>query len=80
MRTITIAPALNGWLVTVGCQTLAYNDSRNLMTDLGDYLKDPDATTKRFLETNAVNKKWTMAAGCVAPVPAVSLARLEPLR
>lgn len=59
-RPITISAALNGFTVTVGCQTLVYNDPAQLLAHLKAYLADPDATTKQFIATEAINRKHTL--------------------
>ncbi len=48
-RPVSIAAVLNGWIVTVGCQTVVYQERNQLVSDLDAYLKDPAATEKRFL-------------------------------
>jgi hypothetical protein len=68
-RPITIAAVLNGWIVTVGCQTVVYQDRNQLTSDLDAYLKDPDATEARFLKT-AVNRTLTLGGAIAAPPPA----------
>lgn len=49
-REVHIKPVLNGYLVTVGCQTLVYNNNKELARDLGEYLFDPAKTEKAFSE------------------------------
>lgn len=46
MRKITIESALNGWIVHAGCQTLVYEDARDMLADLGTYLSDPMGVEK----------------------------------
>ena len=58
IRDINIKPALNGWTVTVGCQTLVFNTTVDLMSQLDKYLRDPEGTEKEFL-TTALNRKHT---------------------
>ena len=60
MRNITISPVLNGFVVTVGCQQLAYTSVDKLTLDLAAYLRDPGATQKRFLKEEAINRKYTL--------------------
>lgn len=64
-RPIAITAVLNGWIVTVGCQTLVYSDRSLLVDELSAYLRDPDATADRLLKS-AVNVKHTMGG---EPVP-----------
>jgi hypothetical protein len=61
-RPISIKAVLNGWIVTVGCQTVVYQDRNQLISDLDAYLKDPDATEARVLRT-AVNQTHTLGGG-----------------
>lgn len=70
-RPISITAVLNGWIVTVGCQTVVYQDRNQLTSDLDAYLKDPDATEARVLRT-AVNQTHTLGVGggIAAPPPA----------
>lgn len=56
---IEIRPILNGWLVVVGCQTLAYTDKETMLRDLREWLDKPEETEKRILES-AVNYKRLM--------------------
>lgn len=53
---ISIKPALNGWVVKVGCQTIVYVDKPRLLTDLDQYLANPEAKEKEFV-AGAVNKR-----------------------
>lgn len=60
MRNITIKPVLNGYLVTVGCQDLAYTSREKLIADLTSYLNSPEETEKRILTQEGINKDHTM--------------------
>ena len=51
-RPVSIAAVLNGWIVTVGCQTVVYQERNQLVSDLDAYLKDPTATEERFLKAS----------------------------
>lgn len=55
MRTITIRPALNGWIVDVGCQVIVFTDKEVMLKELSDYIDDPQGVEKRYI-ANAVNK------------------------
>ncbi len=57
-RPITIHAVLNGWVVSVGCQTVVYQDRDQLVRDVDSYLKDPDGTEKRFL-ASSINRAHT---------------------
>lgn len=54
-RSISITPALNGWIVQVGCKILVFNDINVLTAELNNYYANPQQTAKRFLES-ATNK------------------------
>lgn len=54
MRDIRIQPALNGFIVNVGCQTVVFTTVEMLITELGMYLKDPDARERFYLD-NSIN-------------------------
>lgn len=60
LRRISIAPCLNGFIVEVGCQTLAYTSPDKLLTDLGHYLRNPEETEKRLIETEGINRRHTL--------------------
>lgn len=55
MREVNIRPVLNGFVVTVGCQTLVFNEIEEVANQLIAYQKAPAAREKQFVE-NAVNK------------------------
>jgi hypothetical protein len=55
MKMVNIQPILNGWLVQVGCQSVAFTDKQTMLNELGDYLDNPRLVEKRFLE-RAKNK------------------------
>lgn len=48
-RTIRIVPVLNGYLVDVGCQRIAFDNPTVLMLDLHEYLLDPQGFEKQFV-------------------------------
>ena len=61
---INIRPALNGFIVDIGCQTIVYTDREKLVTDLLAYLKDPEKTEKRFMQEEAYNKDQIKVLNC----------------
>lgn len=61
-HSIQIDMCLNGYMVRVGCQTLAYTERAKLLKDLANYLADPKKTEQRFLDTEAYNKEFVMRA------------------
>lgn len=60
IRNISIRPVLNGFVVTVGCQELAYSDRNKMLLDLTNYLIAPELTEKRILEQEGINASTTM--------------------
>lgn len=54
-RMITICPVLNGYVLTVGCQTIVFDSAKKMLDELGQYYAAPEAVEQRFLK-NAVNK------------------------
>lgn len=56
VREITIKPALNGFYVRVGCQTLVFTSIEVLIQELALYLKNPDHVEKIYIETS-INSK-----------------------
>lgn len=69
LRNIQIRPVLNGFLLNVGCQELAYTDTNKLLGDLGDYLRNPEETEKRIIEKDGFNRKHTLSAPIEAAAP-----------
>lgn len=55
IREIKIKAALNGYIATVGCQTLVFNERAVMLKELDAYLEKPDETEKRYRE-QAVNR------------------------
>lgn len=60
IRRISIDPILNGFIVNVNCQTLAYTSIDKLIFDLNQYLRKPEETEKRIIEEEGINKKHTL--------------------
>jgi len=66
LRVVEITPVLNGWIIKVGCQTVAFNDLNHMLEEIQAYLEDPDETEKRYRES-AVNAKH-LKGDCIEPV------------
>jgi hypothetical protein len=49
-RSITIAPATNGWVVSVGCWVLVFENTETLSLELGRYLRNPDEVEKEYIQ------------------------------
>ena len=49
MRDIHIRPTANdGYIVNVGCTNFAYTDPEKLITDLGEYIRDPQKVEEEY--------------------------------
>lgn len=53
MRTITIKPALNGYLVTVGCQTLVFNSIETVANELIRYASKPEEVEQEYMKKHS---------------------------
>ena len=56
MRDVTIKPALNGYLVRLGCQRVVFTDRAQMLRALGDYMENPREVERMYLE-NSCNSK-----------------------
>lgn len=82
MRAISINPVLNGFIVTVGCQSLAYTSIDKLLLDLGKYLRDPEATEKEIVEKEGINARHTLdqpVSPPTEPYPEGTMATMAPM-
>lgn len=61
MKDIKISPALNGFIVKVGCQMVVFESVNALIDNLRSYLTSPVEVEKAFVD-NAINAKFTMGA------------------
>ena len=50
MRAVNIGAVMNGFIVTVGCQTLVFTTREELLRELNAYLENPEQTEKRYWE------------------------------
>lgn len=57
-RPVTIKWVANGWIVDVGCQSFVFQSVLDLLTNLDEYLKNPDQKEKE-MQVTARNMKWT---------------------
>lgn len=64
MRTITITPVLNGWVVNIGCTVVVFEDIKKLCGEIQRYYKNPEGVEKEY-QKNRKNKQ-TVA---ILPVP-----------
>ena len=54
MYDVTIKPALNGYVVRVGCQRLVFTDIETVLTELRTYLQKPEETEENY-KFNSLN-------------------------
>ena len=59
-----IKTMLNGWIVTVGCQTLVFTDRDKMVQAFLDYNADPEGTEKRFVEDSVNSKVFRRGNNC----------------
>lgn len=55
MKPLSISPALNGWIVQVGCQNVVFNDKSEMIAALSHYIDEPKKTEKRFFQERKNN-------------------------
>jgi len=71
IRSITIHPALNGFVVTAGCHSLVFSNPCILTAELKQYLENPEEVEQRYLK-DAINAnklgKDLPGAPCPPPV------------
>lgn len=56
IRDVTITTVLNGWIVTVGCQRVVFNNKGKMLDEISDYLLNPKAMEGKYQRT-AINAK-----------------------
>ena len=56
MRDVTIKPALNGYVVRLGCQRVVFTDRAQMLRALDDYLENPREVERMYL-VNSCNSK-----------------------
>jgi len=80
LKKITIRPVLNGFVVSVGCQELAYSNRHKLLNDLNAYLHDPEGTEKRIIKEDGINARFTMASEAeMAPMTTTDCGGVSPV-
>lgn len=67
IRNIKITPVLNGFLVTVGCQTVVFEGRAKLIQELHAYLDNPDEMEKKYRESSI--NRCLLEEACVAQTP-----------
>lgn len=83
IRNIQIQPVLNGFVVSVGCQTIVFSNKETMVSQLSDYLDDPEITEKKFV-AKACNRKHTLldtiGANQMTEAPSHPMSAFEPSR
>lgn len=51
MHDITIRKVNQGWIATVGCQTVVFTDKERMINAFGDYVRDEKAAQEKWLDT-----------------------------
>lgn len=64
IRDIHISAVMNGWLVKIGCQTLVFESTGDLLNELSQYLREPEATEAKYRQY-AMNAKHTLSGPAV---------------
>lgn len=61
MRDVIIKPALNGYLVRLGCQRVVFTDRAQMLRALDDYLENPCEVERMYLENSCNSKQLGFA-------------------
>ena len=62
MRDITIKPALNGYVVRLGCQRVVFTDRALMLRALDDYLENPREVERTYLAKSINSRQLGFAA------------------
>lgn len=54
-KTIVVSPVLNGFVVTVGCQKVVFDNLKLMKEEIYRYYLDPESVEKEYL-SYAINK------------------------
>ena len=55
MHNIKIEPAINGWIVNIGCSTFVAEDKDTMLKEIGRYIDSPREVEKEYMD-KAKNK------------------------
>lgn len=75
IHNITIKPALNGYIVDVGCKTLVFESQDKLVRELDAYLKNPMEVAEHYLKT-AINEDRKPCPPAASPVTREEMHRM----
>ena len=76
-RKIQIQPVLNGYICQVGCQTVVFGSTEELMTALEDYLKDPGKIEAWYREKALHNEMLKECVPTQGPTPVNPVAWMQ---
>ena len=71
MKNVLIEPVLNGFILTVGCSRVCFNDIDTLCRELKRYHKDPDHVEMEY-QKGAINKSMLTPPAVGYPEMAIS--------
>lgn len=66
MRDVIITPALNGWIVKVGCATVVFENLEPMLNELRRYVRTPERVEKEYLANAQNQMTGTNAGGGIA--------------
>lgn len=55
MKKVVIRPAINGWIVEIGCATVVALSKESMLAEIGRYIEDPAAVEAEYA-ASAVNQ------------------------
>ena len=58
MRDITIKPALNGYVVRLGCQRIVFTDRAQMLQELNSYLENPNEVENTYLRKSINSRQF----------------------
>lgn len=73
IREFLVRPVLNGFIVSIGCQTLVFTNRKEMLSLMDSYLQYPDSVEKEMLENSSNAKHLRSPALTEYPVPPVSV-------
>lgn len=51
MKDVRITPAINGWVVYVGCEKLVFENKSNMLLEIDNYIAKPREMEKKYLQS-----------------------------
>ena len=72
MYNIVIAPAMNGWIIKVGCATLVAVDKKKMLSEIDRYISKPEEVEEEY-------KKKALNKTCSLPLPKFTIKSVDKL-